>query len=237
MRLEGGQKPKLSRFQGPKALFTRMQVFSKELKWNLQKRCIYELKGVTSMNLPHRGIKALIALAVLTLSGFALSAPVHSIASFPAQEPAPPAKPAEKKPSLQDFAWLAGRWEGKLGDFTAEQIWMTPKNGAIVGMFRLTGGDKTVLIELFTVRETPEGIAFYFRHFTPELKIRETGDATMLKLTTADAKRFEFENAVDGQPKNAILTRTDENTYTAHSDLVDSKGKTDVIELVYHRAN
>lgn len=184
----------------------------------------------------NKTLGSLVAL-VLSISGFGVSALLPPTPIFAVQEPGSSAKPAGNRPTLQDFAWLAGRWEGKIGDFTAEQIWMTPKNGAIAGMFRLTGGGKTVLVELFTVRETPDGITFYFRHFSPELKIRETGDATMLKLAKADEKRFEFDNPVDGQPKNAILTRTDENTYTAHSDLVDSNGKTDVIEVVYHRAN
>ena len=127
---------------------------------------------------------------LLGLSAFGLSAPLRPTTIFAREEPAASAKPPEKKPALQDFAWLAGKWEGKIGDFTAEQIWMTPKNGTIVGMFRLMGGEKTVIVELFTVRETPEGIAFYFRHFSTELKVRETGDATMLKLATADVKRL-----------------------------------------------
>jgi hypothetical protein len=35
MQLERGQKPNVSRFQGPYAPITRMQEISKELKWNL----------------------------------------------------------------------------------------------------------------------------------------------------------------------------------------------------------
>jgi hypothetical protein len=237
MRMERGQKSKASRFQGQNAPFTKMQDISKELKWNLWKRCIYWIEVAIPMSLQRRRIAVLPGVLVLGLSAFVLSASLRPTSNSEAQEPATSAKPAEKRPTLQDFAWLAGRWEGRLGEFTAEQTWMTPKDRAMIGMFRLTGGEKTVLVELFTVRETPEGIAFYFRHFSPELKIRETGDATMLKLARADEKRFEFENPVDGQPKNAILTRMDENSYTAHSDLVDSKGKTDVIEVVYHRAN
>lgn len=212
-----------------------MQENSKELKWNLWNRCIYKIEVANLMFFPRLSSTALLAALILTLSAFGLGAPLRPSSVFPLQEPGNPVKVADKKPTLQDFAWLEGRWEGKIGDFTAEQIWMTPKNGAIAGMFRLTGGEKTVLVELFTVRETPEGITFYFRHFSPELKIQEAGDATMLKLTRANEKRIELENPVDGQPKNAILTRTDENTYTAHSDLIDSKGKSDVIEVVYHR--
>src|SRR5215472_15960924 len=75
-----------------------------------------------------------------------------------------------------DFAWLAGRWEGKLGapgsdrQLAAEQEWMAPKNGTMQGFFRLTDNEKTIVIELFTIRETHDVIVFYFRHFSPELK-------------------------------------------------------------------
>jgi hypothetical protein len=41
MQLERGQKPKTRRFQGPKAPSIKMQESSKELKWNLWRRCIY----------------------------------------------------------------------------------------------------------------------------------------------------------------------------------------------------
>jgi hypothetical protein len=35
MQLERGQKPNVTRFQGPYAPITRMLEISKELKWNL----------------------------------------------------------------------------------------------------------------------------------------------------------------------------------------------------------
>jgi hypothetical protein len=41
MLMERGQKPKIRRFQGPKAPFIKMQESSKELKWNFWRRSIY----------------------------------------------------------------------------------------------------------------------------------------------------------------------------------------------------
>jgi hypothetical protein len=46
-------------------------------------------------------------------------------------------------------------------------------------------------------------------------------------------KHFESDHPVDGQRKNIILTRMDENA-SGRSDLVDGKAKTDIIEPVYH---
>src|SRR5258708_18972396 len=78
--------------------------------------------------------------------------------------------PSPHHATLADFLWLAGHWEGNLGPMTAEQAWMAPKNGTMQGFFRLTDAEKTMVIELFTLRETPEGVAMYFRHFSTELK-------------------------------------------------------------------
>src|SRR5258708_26667491 len=100
-------------------------------------------------------------LSVLSLTVF-LAWP--SLAVLRAQETA---APAAYHPTLEDFSWLAGRWEGKLGPMTAEQQWMAPKNGTMQGLFRLTDTEKTIVIELFTIRESPVGIVSYFRPFSP----------------------------------------------------------------------
>src|SRR5215467_1365526 len=149
--------------------------------------------------------------------------------------------PQQKPARLTDFAWLAGRWEGKLGasgsdkQMTAEQQWMSPKNGAMQGFFRLTDNEKTIVIELFTIRETPDGIAFYFRHFSPELKPWEEKEAYHLNLTKWDANTFRFDNPVVNQLKDAILTHNGDDTYTSHGDVTGADGKPAVIEVTYHR--
>lgn len=152
-----------------------------------------------------------------------------------------PAPNTQEKPSaapraaLAEFAWLAGRWEGKLGQLTAEQEWMASRNGTMQGFFRLTDSEKTIVIELFTLRETPEGIAMYFRHFSPELKPWEEAEAYHLHLTKSDATTFRFDNSVVNQLKDFILTHADADTYTSHGDLTDADGKPKTIEVTYHR--
>jgi hypothetical protein len=137
--------------------------------------------------------------------------------------------------ALADFSWLAGGWEGKLGPMSAEQEWMTPKNGTMQGFFRLTDNEKTIVIELFTLRETPDGIVFYFRHFSPELKPWEETEPFHLNLTKSDATTFRFDNPVVNQLKDAILTHPDTDTYISHGDITGADGKPQVIEVSYHR--
>lgn len=139
------------------------------------------------------------------------------------------------KAKLADFAWLEGRWRGDWGPRIAEQTWFAPKAGVMTGVFRLVESDKTLVIELFTLVEKPEGIDFYLRHFTPELVPWEKSEATILKLSTLDSKKIDFENSFDGQPKHAILLRLDPDTYISRSEIVPEKGDPQVIEINYHR--
>jgi hypothetical protein len=137
--------------------------------------------------------------------------------------------------TLADFAWLEGHWQGNWGPRSAEQVWMSPRAGLMLGTFRLVEGDKTLVIELFTLIQKPDGIEFRFRHFTPELVAWEKSDPTLLTLESVDAKQATFVNPVDGQPKRSVLTRLDPDTYVARSEIVPESGETQVVEITYHR--
>ena len=154
-----------------------------------------------------------------------------------APDSAPPSALAQKVPAvkLTDFGWLEGRWRGDWGPRVAEQVWMAPRAGLMVGVFRLIEGDKPLVIELFSMVQKPDGINFYFRHFTSELVPWEKSDATVLNLANVDGKKIDFENPVNGMPKRSIFTRIDADTYTSRSELVPETGDTQVIEITYHR--
>ena len=156
--------------------------------------------------------------------GVALSQPVNQVTSS-----------VQDAHTLADFAWLEGRWQGNWGPRSAEQVWMSPKAGLMLGTFRLVEDDKTLVIELFTLIQKPAGIEFRFRHFTPELVAWEKSDPTLMILESVDAKQAIFVNPVDGQPKRSVLTRTDPDTYVARSEIVPDNGEMQVVEITYHR--
>jgi len=114
--------------------------------------------------------------------------------------------PAAPHATLADFSWLAGRWEGNLGNVTAEQTWIPARNGTMQGMFRLTDTEKTIVVELFTIRETTDGVFFYLRHFSPELVPQEKEDAYRMKLAKWDSTHFQFDNT--SMPFSLYLTWT-----------------------------
>ena len=149
----------------------------------------------------------------------------------------PPSVLAQKVSAIKltDLSWLEGRWRGDWGPRVAEQVWMAPKAGLMVGLFRLIEGDKPLVIELFSMVQKPDGINFYFRHFTSELVPWEKSEATVLNLANVDGKKIDFENPVNGMPKRSIFTRIDADTYTSRSELVPETGDTQIIEIIYHR--
>ncbi len=156
-----------------------------------------------------------------------------TVTSDASASPAPPQSvPASK---LSDFAWLEGRWRGDWGPRVAEQVWMAPKAGMVLGDFRLIENDKVLVVEFFTLVEKPGDINFYFRHFTPELVPWEKSDATLLKLATADPKKSEFENPVNGKPKRVVFSRLDADTYTWRSEIIPENGDPQIVEITYHR--
>jgi Domain of unknown function (DUF6265) len=168
-------------------------------------------------------------------SGGAGAQPQATSATVP--DPSAPPIPPQliASPKLSDLAWLEGRWRADWGPRTAEQVWMAPKAGMMLGDFRVIENGKVLVIELFTLVEKSGGINFYFRHFTPELVPWEKSDGTLLKLSIADAKRFDFENPTNGKPKRAIFTRVDADTYIARSEIIPESGDPQIIEITYHR--
>lgn len=159
----------------------------------------------------------------------------RSNSSAPRAVASPQQTSAPKPATLADFAWLEGRWRGDWGPRVAEQLWMPSKAGLMLGTFRLVEDDKTLLIELFSLLQKPNGIEFRFRHFTPDLAPWEKSDATTLTLESSDGKRFVFVNSVNGQPKRAVLTRIDPDAYVSRSEILPESGGLQVIEITYHR--
>jgi Domain of unknown function (DUF6265) len=139
------------------------------------------------------------------------------------------------KATLADFAWLEGRWQGAWGPRVVEQMWMPPRAGQMLGLFRVVGNNRTLVIELFSLRETPDGIEFLLRHFTPSLIPWEESGAATLKLTSFDPSTAVFENPAGGAPKRNSFTRIGPDTFSSRSEVIPNKGNEQVTEIVYHR--
>jgi len=91
------------------------------------------------------------------------------------EPPAPPGAPAETaaeeepgaEPSIEDFAWLVGQWQGEALGGVAEEVWLAPAGGAMSGMFRTVSDGAIDFYELFTIAE-PE-LDLRLKHFGADL--------------------------------------------------------------------
>lgn len=198
------------------------------------------MKRIGFSSLQRVGI-AFLCLIVLAWRAGAQQVSGTSVERAAKDEPTVASAPPEQHSSavqsltLAQFNWLEGHWRGEWGSRIAEQTWLEPKAGEIAGLFRLVEGEKTLVLEIFSLVEKPEGIQFYLRHLTPELLPWEKSEATMLKLESADATKAIFVNPVDGEPKRAILTRLDADTYTSRFEIEPETGEPQVIEITFHR--
>lgn len=146
-----------------------------------------------------------------------------------------PAPGRTSSASLSDFSWLQGKWQGDWGPRVAEQVWTDPLAGEMAGVFRVTENDKTLVLELYSLVETPDGIELRLRHFTPSL-IPWEPKVTVLKLASSNASAMAFENSSGGQPSRNNFTRIDGDTYLFRTEIISPSESKQVTEIRFHRA-
>jgi Domain of unknown function (DUF6265) len=191
----------------------------------------FQREALTRMK-THYTLHLILATSLL-LAPVAAGAPATPVQRVTPDSVSPQAPTS--KPTLTDLSWLAGRWQGTWGARLAQQTWTMPKAGVMLGTFQLAEGDKTLVLELFTLVEDTDGIKLYLRHFTPSLTPWEKPGPTTLTLQSLDAKSIVFVNPVDGEPKQDVITRLDMDTYISRSEVVPEKGDAQVTEITYHR--
>ena len=106
---------------------------------------------------------------------------------------APAAAPERPAAKVEAFAWLAGYWEGEGMGGKIEDIWMPPRDGVILGAFRLTKPDGKGFYELFAIEEHEGSLRFVVKHFHPNWVCWEEKDkALMMPLRKLTPTSGEF---------------------------------------------
>ena len=144
---------------------------------------------------------ALFALAIASgLTGLTPIAGVAPVAWLAAQ-PVATAESAKDDP-LQVAAWLAGCWEvaSPDGRSAAEEQWMPPRGGLMVGMTRSVRDGEARAYELLTIRADEDGLLVY--HAVP------SGQApTDFPARAVADGRLEFVNADHDFPQKIVYAR------------------------------
>ena len=89
--------------------------------------------------------------------------------------------PDQKPPAatIAEMEWYAGRWTGTgLGGFT-EEIWSPPRNGTMMGMYRMIKDGKAIFYELLLIAEENGSLAIKLKHFHADLRGWEERDVSL----------------------------------------------------------
>ncbi len=136
---------------------------------------------------------------------------------------------------VADLRFLAGHWEGHVDKTKIEQTCSVSDPALMVCMFQLTGDKGTEMIEFYTIRDTPAGVVERIRFYSPDLK-DEPGDGVTMNLASSSPKVFVFENPNGTYPKRSTLTRTADDEFHSHIELVDPQGKSSTIDAYWNKA-
>lgn len=119
------------------------------------------------------------------------------------------------KATLEQVAWIAGPWEGMLGDRKIEQHWMAPAANSMVAMYRSIQKDRATLYELLAIEQEGESLMLRIKHFAPGpgMAGREAKDESIdHALVRVDGRTAVFEGTASENPSRVIFTSPDANT-------------------------
>lgn len=106
--------------------------------------------------------------------------------------------------SIKDIKWLEGNWKGEAFGGIAEEIWSSPVNSSMMGMFRLVKADTVEFYELCTIIEKNNSLVLRIKHFHSDLKGWEDKNVTVdFPLVKISDKRVYFDGFT--------IERTNEN--------------------------
>jgi hypothetical protein len=174
---------------------------------------------------------ALSAAGLIGVVTFAQPQPAPP-AGTPAAAPATPAAPSpESVPkadpaALEPLAFMAGCWEGEKDGTRAEECWLAPAAGLMVGMHRDIFKNGKVMFEYLRIEAQPTGVVY--------LASPRGAPATPFGLASAVKGRAEFVNPTHDYPQRILYWSEGHDRLKAAVE-GPSKGKTTREEWTWTR--
>ncbi len=107
--------------------------------------------------------------------------------------------------------WLAGTWRGSGLGGESEEIWSEPRDGIMMGMYRMIKDKKPIFYEFLTLSEKDGTLIIRLKHFHANFVGWEEKDKTIdFAFIKKDGKRVYF----DGMTFE-LLSNDDVNVYLA----------------------
>jgi hypothetical protein len=132
------------------------------------------------------------------------------------------------KPTLQDFAWLAGQWRIEQADGQVDEQWMAPAGGLMMGMARNIQAGKVREYEFTLLRQEANGDIFYVASPSKQTE-------TSFKLTSLRGGEAVFENPQHDFPKKIVYARQADGSLLAAIEGPGRDGKPRRVEYPFKR--
>ncbi len=142
--------------------------------------------------------------AVVIACGAAVAVP-----PAPAQE-----APAAGSPGIEAVAFMAGCWEGDLGDgATIRETYTAPRGGAMLGNSQLTAGGETQFFEFSRIAAADGAVTY-----NPQPMGGPSVSFTLVRWAPGEAV---FENPEHDHPQRIVYRLEGEGRLTARVELLD----------------
>lgn len=116
--------------------------------------------------------------------------------------------------TLNDMKLLVGHWQGDFLGGVAEELWLPPAGGAMVGVFRLVSQGRVEFYELMTLSEDAGTVVLTLKHFGHDLAgWEEKGESQTFRLVRAEKGVLWFDGLTyrrlpDGSLGGAVAIRS-----------------------------
>jgi hypothetical protein len=132
------------------------------------------------------------------------------------------------KPTLQDFAWLAGHWRIEQAGGQVDEQWMAPAGGLMLGMARNIQAGRVREYEFTLLRQEPNGDIFYVASPSKQTE-------TSFKLTSLRGGEAVFENPQHDFPKKIVYARQADGSLLAAIEGPGRDGEPRRVEYAFKR--
>lgn len=115
--------------------------------------------------------------------------------------------------TIDDLGWMTGSWAGALGPNTLEENWLTPKDGAIAAMVRMSGNGTTSMYEVIVIEEKDGSLEMSIQQWGPGFTPRSEA-AQKMELTEIGDKMVKFTAITEGSMSVLEYRRPTDTTFT-----------------------
>lgn len=141
--------------------------------------------------------------------------------------PAPEGRPPRAcGMSIEDVAWMEGRWQGPSGPGTVDEHWSHAAGDSMLGMSRFISKGRTAFFEYLRMEARPDGL-YYIAH--PKAR-----PGVEFKLVRCSEREVLFENPANDHPKRILYRRESADRMTARLE-GDEGGKPVAQDFRYAR--